>query len=138
MDAAAGRRVLIWPDNDEAGGKYAREVAAILTTVGCEVSLIPHCARINDPGGRGPDWTADGWDAANAFAEWSDVEAVRNAALSLAKPFVTASRMAEDAKTTADEATVERRVAELSALAEIKYVVARFCRKGTRYSRLCP
>ena len=50
---------------------------------------------------------------------------MRNAALSLAKPFVTASRMAEDAKTTADEATVERRVAELSALAEIKYVVVR-------------
>ena len=23
----AGRRVLIWPDNDEAGGKYAREVS---------------------------------------------------------------------------------------------------------------
>ena len=35
----AGRRVLIWPDADEPGAKYAQEVAAILHSLGCEVSI---------------------------------------------------------------------------------------------------
>ena len=36
----AGRRVLIWPDNDAAGRKYADQVAAILAALGCDVLII--------------------------------------------------------------------------------------------------
>src|SRR5271157_6143204 len=99
----AGRRVIIWPDNDEPGANYANEVAAILTRLGCEVSVIDAAAMVEiDPHGRGPDWTAEGWDAADAFAEWADVEALRSAALNLAKPFVMAPGVAEDAKPIPD------------------------------------
>jgi putative DNA primase/helicase len=34
----AGRRVMIWPDADEPGAKYALKVAAILHGQGCDVS----------------------------------------------------------------------------------------------------
>ena len=48
----AGRRVLIWPDNDEAGGKYALEVAAILSALDCDVSIIDAAALAAiDPNG---------------------------------------------------------------------------------------
>ena len=36
----AGREVRIWPDNDEAGNKYAHAVAEKLLHLGCKVSLI--------------------------------------------------------------------------------------------------
>ena len=52
--------------------------------------------------------------------------ALRNAALSLAKPRTTGSVAAdEDAKSAPEEAAIERRVAEMSALTEIKYAVSR-------------
>jgi putative DNA primase/helicase len=50
---SAGRQVVILPDNDEPGMKYADEVAAILTEQGCEVSIIDADALASiDPGGR--------------------------------------------------------------------------------------
>ena len=68
----AGRRVLIWPDNDEAGGKYAREVAAILAALECDVSIIDAAALAAiDPNG-GKRAPAKGYDAADALAEWPD------------------------------------------------------------------
>ena len=117
----------IWPDNDESGANYANEVAAILTGVGCEVSVIDVDALAAiDGGGRGSNFEPIGWDAANALDEWRDETALRNAALSLAKPRTTASVAAdEDAKSAPEEAAIERRVAELSALTEIKYAVGR-------------
>ncbi|HZZ22550.1 MAG TPA: hypothetical protein VFE60_08265, partial [Roseiarcus sp.] len=36
----AGRSILIWPDHDAAGEKYAREVATILTALDCSVAII--------------------------------------------------------------------------------------------------
>ena len=123
----SGRKVTIWPDNDEPGANYANEVAAILTRLGCEVSVIDADALAAiDGGGRGSNFEPMGWDAANALDEWRDETALRNAALSLAKPR-TASRVAEDedAKPAPEETVIERRVAELSALTEIKYAVAR-------------
>ena len=50
----SGCNVTIWPDNDESGANYANEVAAILTGVGCEVSVIDVDALAAiDGGGRG-------------------------------------------------------------------------------------
>ena len=124
----SGRKVTIWPDNDESSANYANEVAASLTKLRCEVTVIDaNALAAIDGGRRGSNFEPIGWDAANALNEWCDVTALRNAALSLAKPPTTASRVAEDddAKPAPEEAVIERRVVELSALTEIKYAVAR-------------
>ena len=54
-------------------------------------------------------------------------EGLSMSGLSLAKPFAAASLVAEDehTKPTPEESVIERRVAELSVLTEIKYAVAR-------------
>jgi hypothetical protein len=57
---------LIWPDADEAGEKYAGEVARVLHGLGCEVSIIDAGALAGmapDGGQREP---VKGWDAADA------------------------------------------------------------------------
>jgi putative DNA primase/helicase len=83
-----GRKVIIWPDNDEPGTSYALEVAAILNQVGGEVSVIDAATLVQIDGGKqGPDRKIDGWDAANALAEWRDVSALSDAAQTLARPF---------------------------------------------------
>ena len=82
----AGRRVLVWPDNDDSGRKYARDVAAILATLDCEVAIIDAAAlatQVRVFRRR----TADGFDAADALADWPDVAALRKAAAGLAAPF---------------------------------------------------
>jgi putative DNA primase/helicase len=79
----AGRRVLIWPDNDEPGEACARNVAAILADLDCQVSIIDVAAlatQINTPNPLG-------FDAADALHEMPDVSALRKLAVSLAKPF---------------------------------------------------
>ena len=109
----AGREVITWPDNDEPGSKYAAEVAAILTKLGCGVSIIDAAALVAiDPGGvtrNDPKWTPVGWDAAEALAEWKNMEALREAAFSLAKPF---------AKPSPD---IEAEIAHLAKLKPLDY-----------------
>jgi hypothetical protein len=84
----AGRRVIVWPDNDEAGARYARLVAAILAVLECDVETIAAAALAAiDGGARTPQFDPKGWDAANAIAEWHDLEALRRAAAGLAEPF---------------------------------------------------
>lgn len=58
--AVRDRKVLIWPDNDEAGHKYAQAAANILST-GNQVRII------TPPTGK-----TNGWDAADALAEGWD------------------------------------------------------------------
>ena len=79
----AGRRVLIWPDLDEAGAKYARAVAAILADLGAEISILDAAALATQMNTSNPD----GFDAADALDEAADVGALRKLAASLAKPF---------------------------------------------------
>jgi putative DNA primase/helicase len=57
----AGRRVVIWPDADEAGFEYAQTVASILAPIAASV-------RIVSP----PESCTVGWDAADAEAEGWD------------------------------------------------------------------
>lgn len=81
----AGRKVLIWPDCDEPGEKYSREVARINHGLGCAVSIVDAVALASlapDGGQREP---VKGWDAADAIAEWQDIAALRRAAHGLAK-----------------------------------------------------
>lgn len=84
----AGRRVLIWPDCDAPGTKYAKDVAAILDGLGCGVSIVdaPALARLT------PDGVAraakEGWDAADALDDWrGKLDALRKHAVALAKPY---------------------------------------------------
>jgi putative DNA primase/helicase len=83
----AGRRVLIWPDADEPGLKYAVTVAEILAGLGCDVSILDAMAlaKVSPDGGeREP---IAGYDAADAAAEWRDVVALRDAIKKNRKPF---------------------------------------------------
>ena len=87
-ESLRGRETVIWPDNDQAGADYAREVAEILSGLECAISVIDVSVLVEIDGGkRAADLEVDGWDAANSLAEWSDLGALRDAALGLAKPF---------------------------------------------------
>ena len=70
-----GRRVIIWPDADAAGGAYADAVSGLLHRAGAASIAILSL----------PSGTADGWDAADALAEgWDTGRAT--AFLASAKP----------------------------------------------------
>lgn len=61
----AGRAVVIWPDADDAGTKYAETVAALLAPIAASVK------RLAPPAG-----VKSGWDAADALAEgWDQARA---------------------------------------------------------------
>ena len=91
-----GRHVRIWPDCDKTGQEYAHEVAPMLTTQGCTVSMIAveALSRIDPVSGEATREVPDGWDAADAIDEpiesdrrsWTDLATLREAALKLAKP----------------------------------------------------
>lgn len=54
----AGRDVLIWPDNDEAGQRFANTVAELLGQLGCAVRIIDVTALELDAKGDAADWLA--------------------------------------------------------------------------------
>jgi len=119
------RRVTIWPDNDEDGLTYARDVASVLTTLGCEVSVINADALVAiDGGARGSDFEPIGWDAANALAEWADPEALQSAALSGAKPFAAPEAVGEEAKPPPDEENISVTMRGAATVSEIKAAAA--------------
>lgn len=66
-----GKTVIIWPDNDEPGHKYAASVASRLTALGCTVKIVTVPA----------DAPAK-WDAADCISEGGDPVAI----LANAKP----------------------------------------------------
>jgi putative DNA primase/helicase len=80
-----GRRALVWPDADKPGADYASEVVGILAELGCEVSILDAVTLAHvDPNGGEREPTKKGWDAADALAEWPDLDALRATALKLA------------------------------------------------------
>jgi hypothetical protein len=79
----AGKTVLVWEDNDDAGkGLYAR-VEPFLTGLGCTVCAVPIPA---------PESRPQGWDAADAVADGDDVAAI----LAAARPKPTAIESGPD------------------------------------------
>jgi putative DNA primase/helicase len=76
----ANRHVLIWPDNDAAGDKFAREVAATLAALDCSVSLIDAKALASIEPRGGAREPREKWDAADAIQEWPDLAALRKVA----------------------------------------------------------
>jgi 5S rRNA maturation endonuclease (ribonuclease M5) len=108
----AGRQVLIWPDADKPGDKYADTVAVTLQGLGCSVSVVDALALASlapDGGQREP---VEGWDAADAIAEWQDIAALRTASHGLAKPF--GAEAAEEASTNIGLDAEIKRLASLS------------------------
>ncbi len=67
-----GKKVVVWPDNDEPGFSYGRKAAEHLAAIGCEVLLI------NIPAGTRPKW-----DAADCVAEGGDPHRIIAEAVSL-------------------------------------------------------
>ena len=61
-----GRSVLLWPDNDAAGRKYAEQVTAILHAQGCTVEVIDVAALNLPDKGDAVDWIAAHPNAAAA------------------------------------------------------------------------
>jgi hypothetical protein len=83
----AERIVRIWPDADQAGHKYAREVAKLLEDLGCNVDIVDAMALVaRTPTGEARE-APKGWDAADALAEWSSHKALRKAINRSAKPY---------------------------------------------------
>ncbi len=70
----AGKTVIVWPDNDEAGAKYANAVIPKLLGVGARVR------RIHVPNDK-----PQKWDAADAVAEGADAPALLISAMPVAK-----------------------------------------------------
>jgi hypothetical protein len=84
----AGRsRVLIWPDLDAPGFKYALTVADLLEDLGIPVVQIVDAQRLGeiDPSGSRRE-TITGWNVADAVSEWHDLRKLRALALEVAQP----------------------------------------------------
>jgi putative DNA primase/helicase len=115
----AGRKVLIWPDCDMTGAKYAGRVAHFLHDRQCEVSIIDAAALASlSPNGGKREPTKKGWDAADAGDEWQDLDALRRAAHEFAKePPLVAKRDHELGKP--DEIDLE--ISRLAKLRTVDY-----------------
>src|SRR5680860_1130249 len=61
-----GRTVMIWPDNDEAGLRYADAVAEALRALGCAVRVIDVTALTMEPKADAVDWLAANPNATTA------------------------------------------------------------------------
>jgi hypothetical protein len=79
----AGRAVLICPDDDEPGQKYAAALISILAPIARSISVVDIAAlRAQVDRDAKPD---DGWDIADALARGVDANELRKAAINLAK-----------------------------------------------------
>jgi putative DNA primase/helicase len=88
LGPAAGRKVLLWPDNDDAGKTWQKDLGVALTALGCEVSVVDVEALIAiDGGARGVTHDPKGWDAADAAVEWTDLFELLEAVQRCAGPF---------------------------------------------------
>jgi putative DNA primase/helicase len=81
------KRVLIWPDLDAPGAKYATTVANILVDLGIPEVLMVDAQQLAeiDPAGRRRE-TVAGWDVADALEEGYEPEKLGVAAVAAAQP----------------------------------------------------
>ncbi len=68
-----GKTVVIWPDNDEPGVTYAKNVAIKLTQIGCRVKVVAP-----------PSDKRSAWDAADCVAEGGDPASILSTAVDFA------------------------------------------------------
>jgi 5S rRNA maturation endonuclease (ribonuclease M5) len=76
-----GRSVIVWPDNDEAGCKYADKVGARLRAIGCAVSVVDVAALNLPDKGDCVDWLK-----VNPNATAADIEALALLPVKIAQP----------------------------------------------------
>ncbi|MFP5212685.1 MAG: AAA family ATPase, partial [Acidobacteriota bacterium] len=74
----AGKSVLIWPDNDEPGMRYAQNAAAAIKATGGKATVL------HVPEGKSPKW-----DAADAAAEGFDVKGFLSVTAPAPKPRIS-------------------------------------------------
>jgi hypothetical protein len=68
----AKKKIYIWPDNDDAGEKFAKAATAKLINIGCRIWIVPI------PGGKPPKW-----DCGNCIGDGEDPLAVLATAIEL-------------------------------------------------------
>ena len=120
-----GRRVRVWPDNDDAGLQYADGVAAILSDLGCTVDRINVESLDLPVKGDAVDWLARHPDATAADLLALPLVAIPNAEtvahagpLAVPTPFRNEVSPPEDqTPATSDQATIAR----LAALPPMEY-----------------
>ena len=77
----SGRRVLIWPDHDEAGATYAHKVTELARAAGAaSVAVLDLSSLAIDPATGDPRDLPPKWDAADARSDGWTVEALAAAA----------------------------------------------------------
>jgi DNA primase len=82
-----GRDVIIWPDNDKPGEGFAIAVAGLLQDIAASVRIVDVAELVKTDGGaRGVTHNPIGWDAADAVEEWTNLAALRDKVLELARP----------------------------------------------------
>lgn len=86
----AGRHVVIWPDHDEPGGRYAADVARLAAKAGAATVRIVAV----------PSSWPEGWDLADALPEGITAETLREL-LTAAKPANAETARRSDAETQA-------------------------------------
>lgn len=125
----AGREVLIWPDNDDAGDAYAKTVAEKLSSMDCKVSIID-CRALSalTPDGKQRE-PVEGWDAADAWNEWTDLRALRNAAEGLARPYQKPDIRVED-PASQEKVVVNLTRADMIAIQNIAYLWDGYLARG--------
>jgi putative DNA primase/helicase len=95
--ALAGRKVVVWPDADEPGQAYARDVVAMLSNL----SVPPVAVAIALP----PPGVVEGWDAADALAEgWTAAQAAE--LVGAAQPATTGNAASARRKPAARDALI--------------------------------
>ncbi|MFG1393717.1 ATP-binding protein [Xanthobacter agilis] len=106
----AGRRVIVWPDADEAGAAYGTAVVALADGAGAASTAI-----LSPPAGAAVGWDAadaeaEGWDAARAadFIASAAVPVARPDGARAGKPPVAAGKKSSG-RTDSDPATARRR-----------------------------
>lgn len=111
----AGRGAIIWPDNDEAGQRYAHEVAERLRALNCTVRIIDVATLSLPPKGDVVDWLVMNPDATLAdLLALACVESEEAAGMQVAEQPPAEQPQSNVA---GDAATIQR----LSSLSRIEY-----------------
>lgn len=99
----AGRQILIWPDHDEAGYHYAKEVADRVAKLGCTVSVID-TARL----GLGAGEDAVDWLKLNSTAGVEEILALATITLAPGACLPEAGESAIEAQQSIEAAVISR------------------------------
>jgi putative DNA primase/helicase len=119
----AGRRVIVWPDNDEPGRRYAEDVARLATASGAASVAIVAV----------PQHWPEGWDLADAMPEGVPPETLTRL-LAEAAPWTPPAPEPRQSSETVDDADA----VEITRLAKLPLTAYSRERKATAARLGCP